>query len=270
MEKDGFSLPSVIIAEGNKELKFYYILILLGSSYFFSRIFKPSPNAVFGILLGLYIIYELYNYKKYDVNDKNKKIIEKLEYLNYIIKESYKRQDTLLGLRSSLKSYIPGFKSSVQLESYLFLDPNMINLLYSIKDFETYSSINYSKILVLTNNILKLLNDMRLKDPKGGIALIDCAKNFEVAQHFTKLSNNYFHSFVYSLPPQKEYSKKYMSALKRFRLLNKRNLDTMKDICTTQRKINPVSIRTVFIGPEYEGAKPHDLAEDTTNFFWFN
>lgn len=257
-------LPLEIINRGSKELKGFYICLFI-LAYALGRTFPSFSYSyvIFG-LVAIYIIYESYNYTIDGENEMYIKIEDRIKYLDLVISESTKVQKTLLGLR--INTYIPGFESSVQTDSYLYLDPNMVNLLYSVRDYEQYSPQCYQKILRLVNYTMKLLYDMQRVDPNGDIALKNCAVNFEVAQYFVKLSNNYFHSFIYALPVEKNYSNKFKRSMNRFRLLNKRNLDSMKYICDLQRKKSRVSISTKYIGPEYNGAKPY---EDGDKYLFF-
>lgn len=253
--------PLEILLAGSKELRFLYILIFFISIYIFSRVFKLDLSIIFGIIVALYLIYQIYISYQNDVNDLNKTLIQKLAYLDNIMEENTIRQQTDLGLRTD--SYIPGFESSVDIESYLYLNPNLINLLFSIRDYEKYSPQIYAKILKLTNYILKLQFDMQLKDPEGKTALVECSRNFQVAQFLVKTASNYFHSFIYSLPVERTYSVKFISSLFRYRILTKRILDLMKDICQEQETRNGISAKSIFIGPEYEGAKPIDSNDDS-------
>lgn len=253
-------LPLEILNAGSKELRFLYIFVFLTSVYIFSRVFTLNSSIIFGIIIGIYLIYQIFTSYQQDVTDLNKVIIQKLFYLDNIMEENTIRQQTDIGLR--IDSYIPGFESSVDVESYLYLNPNLINLLFSIRDYEKYSPQNYNKVLKITNYVLKLQFDMELKDPSGKTALRECSRNFQVAQYLVKTASNYFHSFIYSLPVEKTYSIKFISSMNRYRVLTKRILDKMKIICEQQEKDNGISAKTIFIGPEYEGPKPKDMLED--------
>lgn len=254
------NLPFNIVSRSSKESQLYYLSILVFLSFLFSTTIKLDISSVFGIIVSIYIIYEISNYEKNNDDDINIKLEKKLNYLDKVLEQSLKTQKTTVGLRKD--SYIEGTETSTDIKSYLYLDPNLINLLYSIRDYELYSEIVFGRVLRSVNFMLKLKNDMLMKTPDGDIALQDVARNFQAASGFGRQSMNYFNSFIYSLPPNTYYQKKQAEAMKRFQLLIKRNTDEMKVIYEKQNKNKPVTRKSVFIGNEYNGPKFIDSMDD--------
>lgn len=231
-----------LLYNGSKELRSTYLLIFIVITYLFSDIFSLSISSIFGILLSLFLIQELYLYDSTIKNDKNKDLMKKLDYLNTTLKES---------------------------ESFLYLDPDIINLLYSVKDYEQYNSLIYRKVIVTTNYILRLVNDMSNVDENNNMIMKDPVSDLKTAQKLVNIGSNYFHSFIYNLPNDTDYSTKYKNSLFRYRLLLKRIIDTMKIKCREHISNSKTTIYTKFI-PNFEGPRSHEGNEDNEgNFNWF-
>lgn len=246
------------------EIKFLYLVILLFSIYVFSQ-YDMKISTIFGVVLSLFIIYELDKNKNNLLYEKNFTIYQKAKYLENIMDDGYIKQITELGLRNT--TYVPGFDSSVQIDNYLYTDPDLVLLLYNIKDYERYSQHLYLKILTFTNFILKLRKDMELKDKDGKTAIENAARHYSVAESLKKTATNYFHSFVYSLPLNTYYKFKYKRTMKRYILLLERNLDIMKKIAYKQTDSILINNNTIFI-PQYDQPKPNDPSEEK-HFHWF-
>lgn len=253
-------LPFNIVSRSSKESQLYYLVIVVILSFLFSTTIKLDISAVFGIIVSIYIIYEISNYEKNNDGDMNIKLEKKLIYLDKVLSQSLKTQKTTIGLRKD--SYIENTEPSTDIKSFLYLDPNLINLLYSVRDYELYSEIVFGRVLRSVNFMLKLKNDMLMKTPSGDIALQDVARNFQAASSFGKQAMNYFNSFIHSLPSNTYYQKKQADSMKRLQLLIKRNTDEMKIIYEKQNKNKTVTPKSVFIGNEYDGPKFLETMDD--------
>ena len=53
-----------------------------------------------------------------------------------------------------------------------------------------------------------------------------CVDNYDNAKKLMRNSLNFFHAMIYSIPRNKDITKKFNKSLKRFQLLLKRILDT--------------------------------------------
>lgn len=254
-----------ILSLGSKELRLSYLAIAILVTYIFSAVFQLSLTSIFGIVASLYIIHEVYEFFANKTDERNMSIKEKLDFLNMVLEQNTQEQYTLLGLRRN--TYIKGSESVSQIGSYLYLDPDMVNLLYSVKEFEQYNDESYANVIRLTNYVLKLLDDMRriVSNSNKDIPLGDCPSSYVAAQKLENTACNYFHSFVYSLPVNPLYRDRYMQALQRYRLLMKRVLIEMREICVKQADANGVNASTPFIS-RFEGLRDYAPVD---GFDWF-
>ena len=130
----------------------------------------------------------------------------------------------------------------------LYLDPDLVVFLFSIKDFKKYNSDLYTSIIKTTDNILKLKKDFE-KD------LYNPVETFHIAEMNYHKALNYLHSFIISIPKEPTMKGKYEDALERFQLLLKRNLDFM--FFRTIEMTKNINNSTKFI-TDYNIQKPHN------------
>lgn len=248
-----------------KDLKFLYLAIFVLVVSVFSNFYTFSPNVIFALFIGFLVVYFMYQKTEEYKNEMFKSIKSKIDYLNLVNEQGIYTQQTSIGLRKD--TYIPGLEPSTQIGSYFHNDINLVNLLYNIRDYESYSPTVYRRILRITNYFLKIWEDMQYKDSEGKIALANCATHYQVAQKLYKTGSNYFHSFVYSLPTNTYYPQKYKKTMERYRRLMKNKLEEMKNISRNQTKSIPINSNTVFI-PRFNG--PRSMAPDEDQpFYWF-
>ena len=185
----------------SNEDKILYIITIMICIYVSTRIFKMNVSMIFGLLLGTSIVIYL-NDKKISRNeDVNKKLELKLKLLDKI-------QPT-----------------------YFHIDPDMINLFFSIKDFKKYNEDAFKKAMKTTDNVLIL----RVDSEKG---LENCVETFEMAEMMANKSLNYMQSFIIKIPQISILKNKYQKVLNRHHILLKRHLDYMYEKC----KVKPEDI----------------------------
>lgn len=255
-----------IVHFGSRELKLIYLVIFVFLTYVFSYVFPITISTIFGLCLSVFLIQELFIFNKDIQNDSNKELKQKLDYLNMVMDQGIIRQRTDIGLRKD--TYAPGFEPSSDISSYLYLEPNLINLLYSVKDYETYSGVLYGKVLRTTNYVLKLSYDIQLKNENNKTVIKNCAQHYKAAQKLINVGTNYFNAFVCSLPTYTYYGEKFKNSLFRYRLLMRRVSDKMKKACLEQQKQEGINISTIHIS-EFDEPSPYNERGDST-FYWFN
>lgn len=130
----------------------------------------------------------------------------------------------------------------------LYLDPDLVNFLFSIKDFKKYNPDTYTSIIKTTDNLLRLRKDFEQD-------LINPVETFRVAEMNYEKAVNYLHSFIISLPKEPTMKNKYQKSLERFQLLLKRNMDYMFKRCMELTK--NIDNTTQFI-TDYNIQKPYN------------
>jgi hypothetical protein len=120
--------------------------------------------------------------------------------------------------------------------NFLYIDANLVNLLYSIYDFKTLAPDNYDDLLEVCNNFLHLRNDF-----DTGL-LTDSGDQYLNAEYLARKAANQMHTFIYSLP-NKTYYDLFDVAFERIRIILRRQLDVMAQIAEKE----PLNIKKTFI-----------------------
>ena len=105
--------------------------------------------------------------------------------------------------------------------NYLYIDANMVNLLYSIYDFKSLAPELYERLLDICNNLLHMRSDF-----DTGL-LEDMVDQYNNAEILANRAVNQFHAFIYSINNPTVY-KLYNTAFQRFRIIVRRQLDVMR------------------------------------------
>jgi hypothetical protein len=146
---------------------------------------------------------------------------------------------------------------------YFHIDPDMINLFFSIKDFKQFNPQAFVQTMKTTDNVLHLKTDFEK-------TLHNPVETFELAQIMSQKSLNYMQSFIISLPTSKVTNTKFQYVLERHHILLKRNMDYMFERC--KELTTDINISTKFI-TDYNQQKPHNpsiFKFGTSNFDLYN
>lgn len=233
----------------SKENKLFYFVILVSSIWFFTNAFKADIKFVIAVAVAIFIIL-------YDDN-QNKTTVENLN----------------TGLHYKLNSLLE--KENHPSPKYFYLEPDMINFFYGIKDFRIYNRDSYLRAIKSIDDLLKikleLENDYRyVEEPKLSgwqnfgdkpkAKIENNIKNhkgmFEIAEISGQKAINYIHSFAIALP-EGVYSQKHKKSLERIHILVKKVLD---DILRTCKKYSSDPM----LGQTYGLPKAH--RKESTNF----
>jgi hypothetical protein len=233
----------------SKENKLFYFAILVSSIWFFTNAFRADIKFVIAVSVAIFIIL-------YD-NQKNKSTIDNLN----------------TGLHYKLNSLLE--KENHPTPKYLYLEPDMINFFYSIRDFRIYNRDSYLKAIKSVDDLLRIKLELEydykyVEEPKlsgwqnfGNKPKAKIENNiknhkgmFESAEVSGQNAINYIHSFAIALP-EGVYSEKHKKSLERIHILIKKVLD---DILRTCKK----SSSDPMLGQTYGLPKAH--RKDTTSF----
>lgn len=236
------------ILKDDKNTQFLYIVITIIIFFIVSKLVDVQLYHFMGLIL---VVLFVYNYQ----NRKDLTSSTDMELLDY----------KLAALQLKMYDYITNYIhklnpsiSNVDLQNvksrsvldYMYLDANMINLMYSLIDLYQYNPDSFQKMLKCVNNLLHIRNDLQYLGP------IDRpADHFEIAESLAQKATNYLHTFQLSVPKNTVTVKLLSDALKRFQILIKRNLDIIVKICNKDAKDN-LNSSTTFIN-YYNGVKPY-------------
>jgi hypothetical protein len=135
--------------------------------------------------------------------------------------------------------------------NFLYMDANLVNLLYGIYDFKDLSPDNYDDLLEVCNNLLHLRNDFDTG------ALKDCGDQYLNAEYLAIKAANQMHTFIYSMPNQTYYDL-FDVAFQRIRIILRRQLDVMARIAEKE----PLNIKKTFI-PHTNNPRPFSIGMES-------
>lgn len=236
-----------------KEKKLYYFAALVTSIWFFKTVFQVDIGFIVAVIVALFIMFydneTLKNDTKNDNIDLHYKLVSLLEKENY------------------------------PTPSYFYLEPDIINFFYDIRDFRIYNRDSYLGAIKHTDTVLKLKSQLRndyryaMYQKPGGwqnFGIPDKTKIqyniknhkaiLESAEQASELAVNYIHSFAVSLPGG-IYVDKHKRALDKFHILMKRILDGIHDVCKKSSE-NPL------VGQTYGLVKPSRYKTTSFDFVY--
>lgn len=226
---------------GNDNL-FLYITILVLSIFIFTNTVNVTIGLVFGVAIAYVIVMYIKNNQELTTNTFDIETEYKMKSLS---------EDSGLRLK------------------YIYYDPAIINLLFSIKDDIAKSNTDsFIKALKVTDNFLRIRSDFDQVD-----FLQNDYESFQLAEQEAKKGHNYLHTLIYSVSADKLSLQRLQDLLNRYQLLTKRNLDFMKDRCDLKNKQN-INVNTRFI-TDYDIQSPINKFEDSnvtgsSNFYFFS
>lgn len=189
---------NIIQTINSKTLYFIFIIVSVISVFVFSNVFIIGISTIFGILLSAIFI-------KY--------------VLGYIMEYNNQINEELLFKISTLDDKI----NEYNIESYFYVNPNIVNLLYSIRDFDEHSSVSYRNVLLHTNFFLEMYNNMLT------VELKDYNKYYDIIEGLYKECIELFYNISIGLPLYiPTYEQRFKNSYERYRTLMTTMLDTVR------------------------------------------
>ena len=180
----------------NETEKAKYIFILIVSVYFTTRVIKVNIGLLSGLVLGALMIKFLMEQKNSNLFEFNNKLEIKLQEINS-------------GMDYKAK--------------YLYIDADIINLLYNIIEYKDFNKKVYKSLLKNVDKFLTIRENIK--------NVVNCNDYIKNAEDFYRISLNEMQSFVYSLPSDPIINEKMKRSLNRLHLLLKRNMDYIYKSC---------------------------------------
>lgn len=207
----------------SKENKLYYLGILVFCLWFFNEAYIPNINFIVAIVVSIIVVFYSNEKKENSVDNLNTGLHYKLASL---LAEEGKKEP-----------------------SYFYLEPDVINFFYDIRDFRVYNRDSYVKAIRHTDNLLKIRRELEndytyVKEPQlkgwqnfSNLEKARLQKNiknhkamFQNACVLAEKSINYMYSFAIALPLG-VYKDKHIQASEKFHILIKRILDDILHKC---------------------------------------
>ena len=140
--------------------------------------------------------------------------------------------------------------------------PDLINFLYSIRDFYFINPNEFYGIVNEIDNFIQLYDQIMNNE------MLYCTQNIEVAIPFIRNAQNHLHSMIYNLDTNKRLTAKYHKALADFHLIAQQYISRIIRKCNSKFNIKHINNTSKYYseyGPhpvnyfEYDGTERQDI-----------
>ena len=128
--------------------------------------------------------------------------------------------------------------TSTNEKSYLYLNPNLVQLFYNLRQYSQYNISAYVNSLFHCNNIIAL-------DYQCNLGISDIYLNYQIAINEKNNALNEFNSVIYSLPSTIISYKKFNNSLLILHQLLNKHLLNISILAKNLNKINDITINTM-------------------------
>lgn len=215
--------------------KLFFISIVSIILFVFTRISPITIAQLGGLLIGFSIILYLQDREFSNIDTFNREMEFKLNTIKRLVRDAKKDRPGPI----KRKDYISD-------PQYLHHDADIIELLFSIKDFYEYNPASFQLTVKSIDNILKLHNELKMLneaivsslDPRGEIrrGAGRCEHNLDVIDENQSDALNHFHSLILSLPSNVVLDYKHKNSQNRLHLLLQRHRDDSFRLCKKLQK----------------------------------
>ena len=229
----------------------YYLFIFIFVFLFFEK-FNITLNHIFSLIIVIILISYLldhnlnnqesyYNIKNKQINFLNKYLINNQQELNYNLDN-----------KLYSKRYL----------SYFYIDPFLVDFLYSIKELVNYNSQNYGQILLNCNNILSIKNDTEL-------GLKNVEQNYQNANYLKKKALNSLESIIISIPSNIIFDKKLENAVNMLQVILNKHLNYILKIIKIKQLNKNYTINNIPLDLLKSDSiiNPHDEKDNYHEYF---
>lgn len=224
--------------------KLYYVFIFIGILYLTTR-YDIKLNFILGLLLSVILIHYLISrdnvLQDNFIDDKDLQ----LKFLNNLLFDNNDKYVT--SVINDNFNIQPPFD-----QSYLYLNPLIIQFFYNTRENSQYNLSNYISSLSKINDILALSFQMN-------IGVENPYQNYKTIKKLYNDALNSYHSIIYSLPSDKIVYKKFNSSLKILQSLLIKHLDDAAVICKLKNNKEDINIDTL-----PNSILDSDISEDDT------
>lgn len=224
--------------------KLYYVFIFIGILYLTTR-YDIKLNFILGLLLSVILIHYLISrdnvLQDNFIDDKDLQ----LKFLNNLLFDNNDKYVT--SVINDNFNIQPPFE-----QSYLYLNPLIIQFFYNTRENSQYNLSNYISSLSKINDILALSFQMN-------IGVENPYQNYKTIKKLYNDALNSYHSIIYSLPSDKIVYKKFNSSLKILQSLLIKHLDDAAVICKLKNNKEDININTL-----PNSILDSDISEDDT------
>lgn len=121
---------------------------------------------------------------------------------------------------------------------HLHLDANLIEFLYTLREWWTYNELEYVRLVNTVNKFLKLKQD--LMNPR-----FSCKGHIQTFKDFMDKIMNAAHNMIFAIPPDNAFFEQHKNALRVLQTYLERHFTELKNKCTEMdftfdNYVNPV------------------------------
>ena len=253
------------ISLSDKNLMFKTLFIIGILLAIFTYLFPTNYAFVITLILfSLWVASNYLNYTETSTTTTNNQIMYHLNVLQEI---------TNTYIDKKLKDPSRQFKlSKQQLDSiyiknklsYLYIDSNLIEFLYSIKILSEWNDNEFYLLLKGTNNILKLRNEIEEYYQANKKYPDNVLEIFEQCLLLRSNTINNLHRFIYSVPKTNMMYNYTNKIIDRYMVLISRNTDKIYYYTQDHIKMTGINNSTKFIS--YNTTRPYDPLQ-TSDFY---
>ena len=219
------SLYNYLISINSKDLFNYLIISLV--CLLFANLLNIQLTSIFGIVVGLLLVYIFYNKKTLEVSSYDNQLKIKLELIR---------------------------PKPMMFDDY----PEIIEFFYSIREFYNYNPEAFSKTVQNVDLILKLYKDIQ-------IGIKDCKLNVDIVKEKKTNPLNHLRSIIYNLENNKILERKLKKALNALHKILNNYEKYVINICNKQIKDNGYDNSKSYI--HSNGPKPYNPTINDRFFF---
>jgi hypothetical protein len=242
----------------SKQLQFKVLVLSIVIATVIGMYFNKTYAFVIILLFAVGYIADTYvAVETQSKTDVNKAIYMKLQTLQSLSDKYMTNQIAHLGQTgvSLSKKQVQDIYNTNKLDS-MFLDANLIEFLYSIRNLAAYNMQNFYALLKTVNNVLRIRKENEVYFESNGVYPENVAEMFEIAIDMKSKAINHVHNFIYSAPKTSAISPYMNDITNRFHVLISRNLDVINAQYKFAMKQNGITTSTKFV--TYNTTKPYE------------
>jgi len=233
--------------------KFEVILFFIFVIVIFSKSFGENYMPIIILItFGLYITNLYVKVNNSNVSDYNKNTLLKLQSLQQTTNAFIQFKINLVssGKQTINQEDTRKIYEKNKLDS-LYIDSNLIEFLYSIRQLAEYNPFEFYMLLKATNNILKLKNEIEKFYEANGDYPENINQMFEIALQLKTNCMNNLQNFIYSVPKTNVMYKYVDNIIESYNILINKNIKEMHNYHRDYIRKHGINNRTRFFNLDF-------------------
>lgn len=249
----------ITLSDKNFLMKVIVISILI--VFVFTYIY-PNNYGFIIILIAftLWIVGNYISYSEKSIGNTNNQIMYHLNVLQETVNVYIDKKLRSSGpIASKLtKKQVNEIYNSNKLSS-LYIDSNLIEFLYSIKQLSEWNDSEFYLLLKGTNNILRLRKEIEEYYEENKRYPTNVTEMFEQSVMLRSNTINNLHRFIFAVPKTNMMYDYTNKIIKRYMVLISRNTDKIYEYVQDNIKITGINTTTKFVS--YNNIRPYDPSQ---------